>query len=418
MILIRIVKSIGVGIHTGIVEMRTHLLRSVLSVSGIMLGCAALVTMLTLIGGIEVFLTQRIGRWVGTAVFFAKDSPDPEERVAWSRSPGLRLSDGPYLMDTSDAVQYVKQSIMRRGRIGLGHTDQHSRIIGMSHETLQDEMRFIRITRGRWPSPREFDRGEKVCVLSWRVYERIGRRMHDTTDILGRYIIYNNETYEVIGIYGKGDMEYVPWYLRRSVIMPLATLQKYSTGFDPDPGGMRVEMRDPSRMQAQLAAVVRALSSRHRGAEDFQYHSAQGIEQWQRMFTNLQKLMAVISAIMLTVGGLSIMNVMLSSVSERVKEIGIRKALGARTFQIFIQFIAETVTLSVLGGLLGTLLGTAPLFFKQAITKATDGSIIPTLLTTHMLWVAGIIIAMGIAFGLYPALKAARMNPITALRYE
>ncbi len=418
MILIDIVKSVGVGIRTGIVEMRTHLLRSTLSVSGIMLGCAALVTMLTLIGGIEVFLNQRIGRWVGTAVFFAKGSPEPEERVAWSRSPGLRLSDGPYLKDTSDAVHYVKESIMRRGRIQLGHTDQHSRIIGMSHETLQDEMRFIRITRGRWPSLREFERGEKVLVLSWRVYERIERRMHERIDILGRYIIYKNETYEVIGIYGEGGMEYVPWYLRRSVIMPLKTLQKYSTGFDPDPGGMRVEMREPSRMQSQIAAVVRTLSSRHRGAQDFHYHFARGIEQWQRMFTNLQKLMAVISAIMLTVGGLSIMNVMLSSVSERIKEIGIRKALGARTFQIFIQFIAETVTLSLLGGILGTVLGSTPLFFKEAIKKATDGSIIPTLLITHMLWVAVIIIAMGVAFGLYPALKAARMNPITALRYE
>lgn len=112
------------------------------------------------------------------------------------------------------------------------------------------------------------------------------------------------------------------------------------------------------------------------------------------------------------------MNVMLSSISERIHEIGVRKALGAKRLQIFIQFTVETVTLSGTGGVIGMVAGMAPLLFKETISRSTDGAVEPTLYLTHLFGVAGIIVVVGIFFGLYPAVKAARMNPVDALRYE
>jgi putative ABC transport system permease protein len=112
------------------------------------------------------------------------------------------------------------------------------------------------------------------------------------------------------------------------------------------------------------------------------------------------------------------MNVMLSSISERIHEIGVRKALGAKRLQIFVQFTVETVTLSCVGGIAGMALGLTPLLFREVIKKATDGAAEPTLYLSYLFGVFGIIVLVGICFGLYPALKASRMNPVDALRYE
>lgn len=112
------------------------------------------------------------------------------------------------------------------------------------------------------------------------------------------------------------------------------------------------------------------------------------------------------------------MNVMLSSVSERIREIGIRKALGADNLQIFVQFITETITLSLTGGCFGFLFGLTPLLFKEAILRSTQGSIEPAILPMHILFTFTVITLLGIIFGLYPAIKASRMNPVEALRYE
>jgi putative ABC transport system permease protein len=109
---------------------------------------------------------------------------------------------------------------------------------------------------------------------------------------------------------------------------------------------------------------------------------------------------------------------MLSSIAERIHEIGVRKALGAKTLQVFVQFVAETTTLSFAGGAVGVALGCIPLLFKDAIKKSTEGAISPTILPQHALLVFAIIAGVGILFGLYPAVKASRMDPVEALRYE
>jgi putative ABC transport system permease protein len=112
------------------------------------------------------------------------------------------------------------------------------------------------------------------------------------------------------------------------------------------------------------------------------------------------------------------MNVMLSSLSERLHEIGVRKAIGASTRQIFVQFLTETVVLSFSGGTIGALIGSLPAWLADSIYKATGETIRPQLEFVHIIFVFVIVVLVGIIFGLYPAIKAARLNPVEALRYQ
>jgi putative ABC transport system permease protein len=271
-------------------------------------------------------------------------------------------------------------------------------------------------------SGNDFATGAPSCIISWELAERIRTQMKlarvsDVT-LVGKKCTINNIMLDIKGIFGPVDPDNQPWHLRRSVLMPIVTMQRLMTGFDPDPGAVRILVTDAKSIKTLLRGVVPVLRSRHRGAEDFEIRTADWVEEVSKMLGNAAVLAGIISAISLLVGGLSIMNVMLSSISERIHEIGVRKALGAKRLQIFVQFTVETVTLSCVGGIAGMALGMTPLLFREAIYKATDGATEPTLYLYHLFGVFGIIVLVGICFGLYPALKASRMNPIDALRYE
>jgi putative ABC transport system permease protein len=238
------------------------------------------------------------------------------------------------------------------------------------------------------------------------------------TALVGKKCTINNFIVTVGGIFGPVDPDYQPWHLRRSVILPLAAMQRLMTGYDPNPGSVRILVKNPKRIKTLLHGIIPLLRSRHRGVEDFEIRMADWLEEVSSMLNNATVLMGIVSMISLIVGGLSIMNVMLSSIAERIHEIGVRKALGAKRLQIFVQFTVETVTLSCIGGAVGVVMGMIPLLFRDAIYKSTDGAIEPTLFISHLFYVLCIIVSVGIVFGLYPAVKASRMNPVDALRYE
>ena len=287
---------------------------------------------------------------------------------------------------------------------------------------IEEEMEEMIIGQGRWLSEEDFEQGRKNCLVSWQVEENVSKYIRseqgEPFSLIGKVCLFQNVRLNIVGVFKPEDPELNPWHLRKCVILPVRAMQKYVAGFDADPGKIRIMVKEPRRITQEAKGVSRTLKGRHRGVEDFEYRTAEWLEEIRSMLSNVSMLMSVISIISLLVGGLSIMNVMLSSISERIYEIGIRKALGAKKLQIFIQFIAETTTLSFFGGVVGAGVGTIPLFFKEAIKQSTDGAIEPTILFHHVLFVFIVIVSLGIVFGLYPAVKAAGMDPVEALRYE
>lgn len=419
----RILFSIVTGIKMSVIEMTSHKVRSFLSILGVMLGVASLGMMLTLLAGVDTFLNQKMGRWAGSIWFWSRRDVPVEEKIAWSRSPSLRFSDGIYLEEQSQQVEHYFRTIERRGRIYIKGQPGYASVKGVDQISLEDDLENAYIARGRQLTEDDYVHGNRVCVISWEIEERVQRQLQfsniQTTDLVGQECIFQNVRLTIVGIFEPDDPEFTPGNLRRSVYIPLSAMKKYVTGIDPHPGALRVSVTDPKKITDQAVRISRTLQERHRGVEDFEYGTAEWLDEIRSLLNNISILMMIISVIALVVGGLSIMNVMLSSISERIREIGIRKALGAGRLQLFIQFITETVTLSFTGGVMGVCIGLAiPFSVKDAIKKASEGSIEPVIYFTHIIAVFLIIVGVGILFGLYPALKASRMNPIDALRYE
>lgn len=415
-----------VGFRGAFAEMRTHKLRSFLSLLGVMLGVAALVAMLSLIGGIDVFLNDKMGAWAGGLWIWPNwDKPETaDERVARSRSPGLKFSDGSNLRKSSDHVKKVSEKIGRWGDATVaGELVRHVRLKGVTPESFAEDTAIIELDLGRLLTKEDFRDGNRVAVVAWRIVERASRALkragRDTSEILGGTFRYHNTPFTIVGTLRPKDPDNQPRHQGSLAVVPLRAMQKYVTGFDPNPGSISLIVSDAENLEEEGRAVARDLAGLHRGAEDFQYRGADWLENMSSMMNNISLVMGIVSVVSLIVGGMGIMNVMLSSISERIKEIGVRKALGAQNGQIFVQFLAETMTLSIVGGIAGAAIGLSPVYaFADAIRKSSQGSIIPTILPQHAILVVAIVMGVGIVFGLYPAVKASRMDPVDALRYE
>jgi putative ABC transport system permease protein len=415
-----ILGSIIVGINMSLVEMKSHKTRSVLSVLGVLLGVASLVMMLTMVGGIDRFLNQKMDKWTGMIWFWQKGNATAEEALKWSRSPGLKFSDGNYLKENSRYVKEIPQTISRELPLSLSNESVLCELLGMDSASIEGDKDEMMLSSGRWFDSHDFLFGTCNCLISWHIAELIQKTYHLKTSIktLNKSITIGTHRLTVIGIFGPVNKKDPPDHLKNKLIIPILTMKKNGTGFDPNPGSIEVHVKDSKSVKQQSKIIALTLRERHRGVEDFEYRTPEWLDKVTSMLTNVSILMTIISCLSLTIGGLSIMNVMLSSISERIREIGIRKALGATNLQIFIQFITETITLSLAGGIFGFILGLTPLLFKEAILQSTDGSIEPTILPLHVFFTFILITVLGVLFGLYPAIKAAKMNPMDALRYE
>jgi putative ABC transport system permease protein len=185
---------------------------------------------------------------------------------------------------------------------------------------------------------------------------------------------------------------------------------------DPRLSNLEVKVADIDQMNAALQQVHNILMSTHKGVEDFAFRtSEETIDRINTFIRNARVSRGVIASISLLVGGIGIMNIMLASISGRIREIGIRKAVGASTTDIFTQIIIESVVIAMLGGLLGLLTSYALVHLLTSFSP-TDNAPIITL--PAMLFAFSASVVIGILAGLFPAFKAARLNPIQALRYE
>ncbi len=422
-----------------------HPLRSLLTVLGIFIGVASVIWLLAIGEGISAKAQEQIAGLGADNIIVRSLQPTAEKTgTSIGIVPyGITRRDFERLVET---IPSIKQGVpireLRRQFRYSGH-DVDGRLVGCSPE--YKELNHITLSSGRFLSDADLTQRNNVCVLSAETAERLFR--HE--EPLGRTIHVDQDYYTVVGVLAHrnatagigGSLDSQDF--SSDVYIPISTLwlrigdlvTTYRAGSRVSEilelSQVTLRIRTVDEVLATAEAVRDLLSRHHRFADYAIVVPLELLEQAERTRIMFMVLMSMIAAISLLVGGIGIMNIMLATVTERTREIGIRRALGAKRRDITGQFLAETVLLSSAGGLTGILAGlscgpvlnglrsAALVLFPRMLNSAPDlvRTIEPSVVPWSIPLAFGIAVLIGVLFGIYPARRAASMDPIVALRH-
>ncbi len=396
--------------HTALSNLATHKLRTALTMLGMIFGVGAVIAMLSIGAGGERKALEAIGRLGLRNVIVRTKVVKPEERQELrKKSLGVSLRDGEAIAEAVPNVVVVLPRVeIKPYKILAPNAKTKGKVFGVSWRMPQ--VASIKVAEGRFIDARdEADHGQ-VCVIG----QEIRRNLFGYGPALGKQLKVNDVWLTVIGILGANaegtSMD------AQEIWIPVSTAMRK---FDRDPldapvEELLVEMREGVSTRDASKLIEPLLDRLHGGADDYDIVIPEALleqsRQTQRIFSIV---MGSIAGISLLVGGIGIMNIMLASVLERTREIGIRRAIGARKSDIRAQFVIESFTISVIGGLSGIIIGIA----LAKVVAAYAGW--PTVITFGSLFLSTFVsVTVGLVSGIYPAARAAELNPIEALRYE
>ena len=405
-------ESLWVALDT----LRTHKLRSFLTMLGVIFGVMAVVVMVALIEGARASVVQEFEK-LGSDVILV--TFDPSERIRREARggtvEGLTVADLeairplPELRAVAAERQLGQKELIYRGE------KVQASLIGVSDAYLT--VRAMTIAQGRFFDPQELAQGEKLLVLG----HDTARKLFGKGDPIGQSVLVDGTQAQVVGVLekrGRGFGESPD----EGVYIPLnAALRRW--GGDDELTMILAMPHTREQTPAAMDAIWETLMRLHNNQPDFRVDTLESIlSAITRVITLFGLLLGGIAGLALLVGGIGIMNIMLVSVTERTREIGLRKAVGAQRWHILTQFLIESATLATIGGLIGMGLGWGIGELIEWASKQSDAFGDNGLTFYFPLW-AGVgaflfSASVGVVFGLYPAWRAANLDPIVALRYE
>jgi putative ABC transport system permease protein len=397
---------------------RANILRSFLTTLGIIIGVGAVITMVALGEGASRQVQDQIQR-MGTDVLTIRPAQARTGGVAQGEAR-LFTSDAEVLLEESGGTLTIAPEIAQRSQVSHQRWNSSHEVLGTwpSYPSIYS----LVVEHGRFFSEAEVQGRLRVAVLGSDVPEQLGT---PAALLVGRSIRIAGEPFEVIGVMAeKGDMGFSQ--PDQTVYIPLSTAQyRLFGGRDRLRSILARVNGGPAAMPEAFALIDQVLRREHRipagAAPDFQVRNStdllSSLEETSRTFTYL---LAGIAGVSLLVGGIGIMNIMLVSVTERTREIGVRKALGATRMNIMFQFVAEALVLCILGGALGVLAGVggAQLVASASPFGAMGGDSGPVVSPIAVMVALGFSAGIGLFFGIWPAQRAAKLDAIVALRYE
>jgi putative ABC transport system permease protein len=405
----------------GVASLFAHKLRSLLTMLGMIFGVGAVVAMLSITAGAQKQMMAFIDQLgVNNIIVEAREATDRDTlQVVRTISPGLTFRDFRIISENVPGLEAITpRKKFKPTKMMPKTASEMPGLIGVLPN--YEQINSFRMDEGRFFSEEENNASAPVCVLG----EAAKVNLLGYDPAVGKYVKVNDTWLQVIGVMkqqaeGDSDMEGVQAMSRNNlVVAPLNTVMRRfedATSYLRDEiDGMYMKVK-PGVDSIQTSGVVNALLSvNHKDAGDFSITVPAGLlEQKKQTQFIFNIVMICIAGISLLVGGIGIMNIMLATVLERTREIGIRRAIGARQSDIVRQFLSEAVLISIAGGLIGIIFGYA---LSQIIASAAGWSTVVTLSSIAVAF--GVSVFIGLLFGIYPAVQAAKLDPIEAIRYE
>jgi len=398
----------------------TQKLKSFFSLIGVLIGVTFLIAVVSIVQGMNVYMTDQFAnRLVGLNAFQLRRFPSiqtgdvpGEQWRAWLRRPYINEADAEYLVASMRTPVVTSRNCEGRATLMLGGR-QAADIEVTAADASVFRIKNYDIAAGRAFTPQEVRAGASVVVIGDLVAERLFRG----GDPLGRSVTIRGIPYRVVGVVAKQGTMFGMSMDKFAMVPFTSNARRWTCPLN----GIRefqFQASDPASMQVAMEEVETLMRGRRQlkpvEENDFHMQTAAGaLEGWKKISTILFAALPGLVAISLVVGGIVIMNIMLMAVAERTREIGIRKALGAKRRDILAQFIVESATLATVGAVFGVGLGIGLAFLVKSVTPL-PAAVAP--------WSVGVGVFLGLAVGMtagiYPASRASRLDPITALRAE
>lgn len=408
------------AIKLALSSIRSQKLKSFFSLVGVLIGVTFLIAVVSIVQGMNVYMTDKFaGALIGVNTFQLQSRPNfnlgpvsEEQRREWRRRPRITIEDAAYIEShMKTPVLFARYGVDQRSVAWHGRIAQNIELNTVDAEYFQ--IKHWNIAEGRAFTPQEVNANAEVAVLGWD----LAQKLFDGRDPIGQTVSIGGLPHRVIGVVEQQGSVF-GFSLDKFIVTPITSPARRLTNRPHVIDDLQIQATDPMLMQAavqevdELMRVRRGLKPGQPDNFDLQT-AASALSAWDQISRILFLALPGLVGISLVVGGIVIMNIMLMAVVERTREIGIRKALGAKRRDIMAQFVVESATLSVTGAVLGIGAGILLAFAVRALTPL-PAAVAPWSIGLGV----GLGILVGVVAGVYPASQASRLDPITALGHE
>jgi len=384
--------------------LKANTLRTVLTILGVIIGVLAIVLLISLSLEVSSQVAGNI-KSLGSNLFFVFPA-DPQSNVAAFVTSKLRPKHARDIEQKSSYNIAASSLINKTAVVKYGKKSRGTTVVTGSLPNLP-YVRDWEVVKGRFIKKSDLVSNRKVCVIC----QEVNRDLFRSVDPIGRNLVINGRNFKIIGVMAKKGL-FFNINLDDQVFIPLTTAQRFFNTSELN--FIMVKVINANHIGPSMAETERILAKRLSENDFYVQSQGQTLDIFYQITSILTIMLGAIASISLVVGGIGIMNIMTVAVTERTKEIGIRKAVGAKDSDILLQFLAEAMVISLMGGLIGIIISYAVAYLISFLYPTFHFSI------SHFAVLLAVIFSFSIGtfFGVYPAYKASNLDPITALHYE